>query len=555
MSLMQRTGAVLTIVFAVTAARPAAAQSAAPVTTTAITATDLRTRLTAFAHDSMMGRQPGTKGNFMAAAYVESEFRRLGLEPAGENGTFFQTVPMVREYMDSSAVLFAGDTPLHALSDFLPVFWLESSIRTLDSTPTVFGGDVADSSTWITAEQARGKVVLFRMPPPTGQSRPVRANSLLGLPRFAGAVAIVLELQILPPPTVAQAASGRIRLAEQPPSTQRPLVYVTPRAAEAILGKPLQSAAAGQAGKPLRGSLATRRDPLPFPARNVIGILRGSDPALRGEYVSLSAHNDHVGFNHNPVDHDSIRAYDRVVRPMGADSPARPATAAEQPLIRKILDSLRAIRPARPDSIMNGADDDGSGTVALLEVAEALVREKPRRSILFVSHTAEEYGLVGSLWFTSHPTVPRDSIVGEIDEDMVGRGSATDVAGGGPTYLEVVGAKRLSTEFGELLEQANAAQPLPFKFNYEFDAPGHPLQYYCRADHFSYARYGIPSVAISRGEHLDYHQVTDESQYIDYDVLARVARLTHDAALRVANLDHRPKLDRPKQDPRTPCVQ
>ena len=240
---------------------------------------------------------------------------------------------------------------------------------------------------------------------------------------------------------------------------------------------------------------------------------------------------------------------------MGADSPNRPATDTEQLVIRKILDSLRLIRPPRADSIMNGADDDGSGTVALLEVAKALMGEHPRRSILFVSHTAEENGLIGSLWFTSHPTVPRDSIVAEVDEDMVGRGSVTDVAGGGPAYLEVVGAKRLSTEFGELLEQANAAQPLPFTFNYEFDAPGHPLQYYCRADHFSYARYGIPSVSISRGEHLDYHQVTDESQYIDYDVLARVARLTHDAALKIANLDHRPKLDRPKQDPRTPCVQ
>jgi Zn-dependent M28 family amino/carboxypeptidase len=246
-----------------------------------------------------------------------------------------------------------------------------------------------------------------------------------------------------------------------------------------------------------------------------------------------------------------------VVRPMGADSPDRPATAEEQARVAQILDSLRKIRPARRDSIRNGADDDGSGTVAILEIAEALTKgpDRPRRSILFVSHTGEEEGLVGSSWYTDHATVPIDSIVAEIDEDMVGRGTAADLPEGGSTYLEVVGARRLSNEFGDLLEAANAAQPEPFKFNYAFDVPGHPLQYYCRADHYSYARYGIPSVALSRGEHEDYHQVTDEAQYIDYDDLARVARLVRDAALRIANLDHRPALDHPKGDPHAPCVQ
>src|SRR5213076_1607385 len=141
-----------------------------------------------------------------------------------------------------------------------------------------------------------------------------------------------------------------------------------------------------------------------------------------------------------------------------------------------------------------------------------------------------------------HATVPVDSIIGEIDEDMIGRGQASDIQGGGPGYLEVIGAKRLSPEFGDTLEAVNARQPVPFSFNYEFDAPGHPLQYYCRADHYSYARYGIPSVSFSRGEHLDYHQVTDEPQYISYPDLARVSRFVYDAAMRVANLDHRPAI-------------
>jgi len=299
-----------------------------------------------------------------------------------------------------------------------------------------------------------------------------------------------------------------------------------------------------------------RKDPTAFPARNVIGILPGTDPKLKGEYISLTAHNDHVGIG-QVVEHDSIRAHNAVVRFMGADSPERAETPEEAVKVQHILDSLRALRPARADSIRNGADDDGSGTVSLIVLAQALSRPgaRPRRSVLFVSHTGEEYGLVGSKWFTDHPTVPLDSIVAEIDEDMIGRGSALEVAGGGPTYLEVIGAKRLSVEFGEDLEAANAELPLPFVFNYTFDQPGHPLQYYCRADHYSYARYGIPAVAFSRGEHLDYHQVTDEAQYIDYVNMARVTQLVYNATILIGNANNRPALNGPRGDPHAPCRQ
>jgi hypothetical protein len=324
-----------------------------------------------------------------------------------------------------------------------------------------------------------------------------------------------------------------------------------------MLGRALDGTAPGTPGRRLDGMVGFVRSPVEHPARNVVAVLRGSNPKLRNQYVSLTAHNDHVGFDHAPVDHDSLRAYNRVVRPMGADSPLRPATADENARIRVILDSLRKHNPARPDSIRNGADDDGSGTASILEIAERMAGERGRlgRSILFVSHTGEENGLVGSGWFTDHPTVPRDSIVAEIDQDMVGRGTAADLPDAGPAYLEVVGAKRLSREFGEQLEAANAAQPHPFVFNYAYDAPGHPLQYDCRADHSTSARDSSPAVAFSRGEHLDYHQVTDEPQYIDYDDMARVSSMVHDAALRISTMDHRPKLDAPKGDPHAVCRQ
>jgi hypothetical protein len=381
--------------------------------------------------------------------------------------------------------------------------------------------------------------------------------------RDARAVALV-ALEQIGAETIARLREGRPVADTARNPRVVPVLWISRAAAEAMLGTSAPSAP-GASGRALSGHFDIARTPVAFPARNVVAVLRGRDPSLRGEYVSLTAHNDHVGFDHSPVDHDSLRAFNTVVRPMGADSPPREPTAEEWRRIHTILDSLRRANRARPDSIRNGADDDGSGTVSILEIAERMARgapeQRPRRSILFVSHTGEEAGLLGSRWFADHPTVPRDSIVAEIDQDMVGRGTVHDfprggTGAGGDAYLEVVGAKRLSRAFGEMVEAANARQPIPFVFDYTYDQPGHPLQYNCRADHYSYARYGFPSLAMSRGEHQDYHQVTDEPQYISYRDLARVSRMVFDAALSIANADARPALDAPKQtDPNAPCRQ
>ena len=225
--------------------------------------------------------------------------------------------------------------------------------------------------------------------------------------------------------------------------------------------------------------------------------------------------------------------------------------------IQAIRDSLRKLRPDRVDSIVNGADDDGSGSMGLLEIAEAMARggAKPKRSLLFVWHTGEESGLQGSQWFTDHPTVPRDSIVAQINIDMIARGDPGDVAAGGPGYLEVLGSRRLSTELGDLAEQVNTDGKFGFQFNYAFDANGHPDQYYCRSDHANYARYGIPIAFFSTGSHRDYHQVTDEAQYLDYDKYATRRQIRGLAGDPVADLDHRVVVDKPKPDPQAPCKQ
>jgi len=205
----------------------------------------------------------------------------------------------------------------------------------------------------------------------------------------------------------------------------------------------------------------------------------------------------------------------------------------------------RRIRPPRRDSIFNGADDDASGTAGLLAIANrfAKARQRPRRSILFLAHAAEEVGLLGSHWYSRHPTVIRDSIVAEMDMDMIGRGAARDLEGGGPDYIELIGSRRQSTEFGNIIDSLNRVRKRPFRINYAYDAHDHPEGDWCRADHYSYARYGIPVGAFSTSYHGDYHQVTDEPQYIDYPHLAAIAGFIGDIANEVGNRDRRPRLE------------
>jgi peptidase M28-like protein len=534
-------------------ARPAPTGPAPAATTAPITAQDLRQRLFAFAADSMLGRETGTIGNVKGTDYIAAEFRRLGLEPAGDNGTYFQTVPLVNLAVDDASAIGAGGSTLAVWKDFAP--FVIDSTRSLAGVRAVYGGSLTDSTTWIAPADMAGRIVVLSVPP--GQRAYLAFGILTQLPRFAGAVAVAAgELELLPPGTADQAKSGVV-VVRGPASKGSFQLVLSSAATTALLGAPIGSLSRGALGPALSGSVVVRADPLPAPARNVVAVLPGSDPRLKGEYVALGAHNDHLGLAPHPVDHDSLRAFNRVVRPRGADSPERTATAAEQATIRAGLDSLRRLHPRRPDSVYNGADDDGSGTVALLEIAEAAARtpQRPRRSLLFVSHTGEEEGVFGSSYFVEHPTVPRDSIVAQLNMDMIGRGDAAEVPGGGPSYLQVIGSRRLSTELGDLAEQVNAEGKHGFRFDYSLDAPGDPEQVYCRSDHTEYARFGIPIIFVTTDLHEDYHQVTDEPEYIDYVKLARVAGLVDDLALRAANLDHRVVVDHPKPDPNVPCHQ
>lgn len=536
-----------------------------PPTVTEITAGDLMTRIYKFADDSMMGRAVGTPYNDMGTAYIESEVRRLGLRPAGDNGTFFQKLPLYTRSLDSASTVTAGDATFRAGVDFTAS--AAGYAKAVTSGDVVFVGPWVDTLTNIPLDSVQGKVLVYTpggVPPGTDIARFVTSSGFQhwqAMQAAAAAVVVVIG-DALPPQAVRAAFHSTATVFLQDTVPMR--INVTRGMAEAMLGVPSGAWTNRLAGKRVSWSVQFRETSLP--GRNVVAILPGSDPRLAGQYVAIGSHNDHVAPRPQPVDHDSLRAFMQVVRPQGADSDNRPATAEELTRVRAILDSLRAIYPPRPDSIHNGADDDASGSMAMLEVAELYAKgsQKPRRSILFVWHTGEEMGLWGANYFTAHPTVPRDSIVAQINLDMVGRGGAQDVTGedlegkllrGGDGYVQLIGARRLSTEMGDLLEAVNTEKRLGLTFDYAMDANGHPQNIYCRSDHYEYAKYGIPVTFISTGGHADYHQVTDEPQYLDYPHLARISQFVFESTMRIANLDHRLVVDKPKPDPRGNCVQ
>ncbi len=551
---MTRTRLVLAALLAT--ATPALAQKELPLkytgkpTAADISAADLMSRLYIFADDSMMGRQVGTKYNLMGTAYIEREVRRMGLKPAGDDGGYFQNLPLFGYSFDTASTVSASGEKLVVTTDFLPIARGEARIA-LDGTPVVVAGASNDSTAWPSADDLAGKIVVVNIPAP-GILLP---NTPWLRARTARAAAVFgVSLDRVPANQRGGALRMQTLVRDGAPPAGAPSVLISQRVADLIA-----------AGKPLAGTIVVRKEQAP--GRNVVAILPGSDPVLRNQYVAIGAHNDHIGFNNRPVDHDSIRAFNMVARQQGADSPAVPKPSDEQAArIRAITDSLHALHPARRDSIYNGADDDGTGSVSVLEIAEsfAAAKVKPKRSIIFVWHAGEEAGLWGSEYFTDHPTIPRDSIVAQLNMDMVGRGAASDVTGeskeggllhGGPGYLQLVGSRRLSTELGNLMETVNATGKYGFAFDYGMDANGHPQNIYCRSDHYEYARYGIPIVFMTTGGHSDYHQVTDEPQYIDYGHMANIARYVEAAATTIANLDHRIVVDQPKPDPKGRCVQ
>jgi hypothetical protein len=529
--------------------------SARVATSAAISELDLRERVDLVADDSMQGRFTGSAGHVMVTEYLAGELARMGAKPAGERGTYFQDVPFVRRHLVAHDLSANGDQ-FELGRDFVPLH-PGGRPRGFDGTRVVFGGVLEDTTRQIDREEARGKFVILVYGDPrnrAGNIRSARPAERLGT---AAAIATVN-------PDVAM-DGWRTSLGDPTPEyagdddPDEPRVgglAISADAAERLLGQPADTTVAvGTTGALVHGEFTFRAESLTV--RNVIAVLPGRDAGRSAEYVALGAHSDHVPYRSNPADFDSLRAFNTLALEKQRELGRPYLRAAERAAITVNVDSLRAISPVRYDSIYNGADDDASGTAALLEIAEALAadEERPSRSILFVWHAAEELGLLGSRYFTDQPTVDRDAIVAQLNIDMIGRGGTNDLPGGGPGYLQLIGWRRLSTELGDVIDGVNRRQAMPFVWDLQYDAPGHREQLYCRSDHYNYARHGIPVAFFSTGLHVDYHQVTDEPQYLDYAKLARVTRLVRDVAVSLADLDRRPTVNGPVSDPDADCVQ
>jgi hypothetical protein len=241
--------------------------------------------------------------------------------------------------------------------------------------------------------------------------------------------------------------------------------------------------------------------------QNVVAVWEGGDPVLKSEYVAVGAHYDHVGIGN----------------------------------CRRLGD----------DNICNGADDDGSGTVAVLAMAEALARgPRPKRSFLFVWHAGEEKGLWGSEYITDNPIIPNEQIITQLNIDMIGRsrkdGDTNKLNANltGPNGIYVIGSQMMSSEVGKVSEDVNNAY-LKLNFDYKYDAPNDPERFFYRSDHYNYAKKGIPIIFYFDGVHEDYHGAGDHAGKIDYEKMEKVTRTVFATGWKLANLAARPKVDKP----------
>jgi hypothetical protein len=477
-------------------------------------AEELRRDLFAFADDSMLGRSAETPNGARAARFIAAQLRAAGIAPAGDSGGYLQRVPLSRTFVRSARFTVSSPAthasipvgshliPVPSLGAGLPLPVLEASGDLVFagyglSLPR-FGRD--DLAGLVLTD----KVVVFVNDAPPGLDSARRAS--LRDPRSLGdrlgaimekhpAAIIVLFTgrQAAELPALAAGLSDsslRLQPMLEGPRELPMVIFGTAKDAGPLLpaGWPKNDRA-----RALDKSFSAKVDLVQdvVPAFNVVAVIPGSDSALAHTYVAFGAHLDHIGIQ----------------------------------------------TPEQGDSIANGADDDGSGTVALIEIAKRAQKgPRTKRSLLFVWHTGEELGLFGSEWFTSHPTVILDSIVAQLNADMIGRND--------PDSLYLIGPRSApngqSRVLGDVVDSVNSASARPFLINRDWDAPSHPEQLYYRSDHYNYAKHGIPIVFFTTGLHADYHKVTDSPDKIDYDKLSRVATLIMKIGTSLANSPTRP---------------
>ncbi len=481
-------------------AQSTAATSSANRAADVITAKDYLWRVGVISADSMRGRNTPSPELDQTAEWIASEFKRMGLRGGLPDGSFIQRYPLEETTVDTAASrLSASDGSILRFGrDFV------AGGRGGGADADASGGFVvvsgsSESGAELDPSALSGKHVVVLMG--GGNYRALRP--ILSALRTA-APASILMVSATDDAQWAGVASRGMR-----PSVRRvsegagpgmaggtPMLQVRASSLERLLGAHGISLGDLQArtDQPLRvdqvadltASLTIRTHARPTSAPNVVAILDGSDPVLKNEYVLFSGHMDHLG--------------------VGAPD-------------------------ATGDSIFNGADDDASGTVAVMEVARAMAAlpVRPERSTIFLTVSGEEKGLWGSSYYADHPSVPIDRIVADLNSDMVGRNW--------PDTIVAIGKEH--SDLGTTLERVNAAHP-ELDMN-AIDDRWPEENFYRRSDHFNFARKGVPILFFFNGTHEDYHRVSDEVSKIDGDKAARISKLVFYLGLDVANAPERPK--------------
>ena len=497
-----------------------------------ITAAQLRDYLFFVASDEMEGRDTPSKGLDLTAKFLALQLSRWGFRGGGDEGTFFQRIPLQSRRLEPERTrLTWNGAELVLGTDYLarpiagkaegPLVCVGHGVKINSKGIDPYAGvDVRDRillvadglPKGVSRRDLRGKLGEDYDLPETYAQR----NGARGVVVLPGSMALNTWTMRHQQSLTASRPTPPLGASRNPGV---PTIVLSEKVARTVLeGESIQFEALRQqmagegvispafpltAAKQFRFEVAV--ETITQPTQNVVAILEGSDPLLRQEYVAVGAHYDHVGI---------------------------------------------ASQTTTGDRIYNGADDDGSGTVAVLAMAEALAKgPRPKRSILLVWHTGEEKGLWGSEWITDHPVVPLDKIIVQLNIDMIGRSKLPGDANPrnanltGPNEIYVIGSKMMSTDLGLLSEKVNQSY-LNLRFNYKYDDPGDPERLFFRSDHYNYARKGIPVIFYFDGVHEDYHQVSDHADKIDYEKMEKVTRTIFAKMWTLANQSARPRVDK-----------
>mgnify|MGYP001163335387 CR=1 FL=1 len=475
-----------------------------------ITESVLRAHLNVLANDSMEGRETGMEGQRRAAAYIMGQFRSYGIPPISDAVArgmlpdgYQQRFPLTVDRL--GGLSFSVDGTSHEfLKDYF--YFSEQLVKDLEVNEVMVLAPVSLGGTRLGGSS---KVVMLLDPHnPRSDIMDQVGQASSALAKTGAKVLLVVqdsaenEMRHYGPIL----SRSRMRLGGGEATKQAKeglqIMLITPQLAQTILDhgrlslkKAYKTAAKKRVIVDVPVRFTTGPNSGRFTAENVLGYVEGTDKP--GEIVAVTAHYDHIG----------------------------------------VIDG----------EVYNGADDDGSGTAAVLAMAEAFAMAKadghgPRRSMLFMTVSGEEKGLLGSEWYTEHPVFPLDSTVADLNIDMIGR---TDtVYGDSSHYVYVIGSKRISKELGDLVERENRSWT-HLDLDYTFDAANDPNRFYYRSDHYNFAKHGVPIAFFFNGVHADYHGPHDEVGKIRFDLLRQRALLVFHTAWVLANSEERLAKDGP----------